>query len=96
MDEKILTKHPLGKKGVSISKAKYDQVKSTLIECLRSKHLTHLELTKCANQKLEGKFEGSINWYAETVKLDLEARNIIKRNKKTKPQRYKLHSKVTS
>jgi hypothetical protein len=89
-EEKILTKHPQGKKGVRISKKKYDQIRSSIIECLRNKELTHLELMKCVNNKLRGNFEGSISWYAETVKLDLEARNIVERNKDLKPQGYRL------
>ena len=93
-EDRILTMrarmHPLGKKGVRISKAKYDKVKSVLIKCLKDKELTHSELTECANKRLEGKFQGSINWYVETVKLDLEARKIVERVKEAKPQVYKL------
>lgn len=39
-------------KGVRISKAKYDVIKLAIIECLKEKKLTHLELTKCINEKL--------------------------------------------
>jgi hypothetical protein len=38
---------------------------------------------------LTGKFEGHISWYAETVKLDLEARGVIERTK-SKPEKYRL------
>ena len=31
MDEKILTLHPQGKKGVNISRAKYDAMKTTIL-----------------------------------------------------------------
>jgi hypothetical protein len=89
-EEKILTKHPEGKKGVRISKNKYNLIRSTIVECLRDEPLTHLELTKCVNQKLSGKFQGSISWYAETVKLDLEAMGTIERVKEMKPHVYKL------
>jgi hypothetical protein len=91
-EEKILTKHPKGKKGVRISKSKYEIIKSSILKCLKRKDLTHVELTKCVNEKL-GKFQGSISWYTETVKLDLEARNIVKRMQETKPQVYKLIDK---
>ena len=37
------------------------------------------------------KFYGSIAWYAETVKLDLEARKLIERTS-SKPQKYRLKS----
>lgn len=34
-------------------------------------------------------FEGGVQWYGETVKLDLEARKIIERTS-TKPEKYRL------
>jgi hypothetical protein len=89
-DERILTLHPQGKKGVRISKKKYDVIKSMMLECLETKELTHLELMDCIQKKLEETFEGSIGWYSETVKLDLEARNMIERRLDVKPQSYRL------
>jgi len=56
---------------------------------LRSKELTHTELLNKVNKSLTGKFSGNVNWYAETVKLDLEARKIIERTS-SKPQKYRL------
>lgn len=88
--KKILTEHPQGKKGVRISKAKYYVIRSAIINCLRDKPLTHLELAKCVNEKLRGNFQGSISWYTETVKLDLEAKGIIERVEELKPHVYKL------
>ncbi|MBM3299725.1 MAG: hypothetical protein FJY85_07205 [Deltaproteobacteria bacterium] len=78
-DDKILTLHPQGKKGVNISRAKYEIVKAVILECLLAKTLTHLELTECVSTKLKKGFEGSVPWYTESVKLDLEARKIIER-----------------
>lgn len=40
-------------------------------------------------QNLKDSFVGNVQWYGETVKLDLEARNIIERTG-TKPDRYRL------
>jgi len=88
-EEKILTKHPLGKRGLSISKQKYEAVKHAMLSALRNRELTHTELTHALIEKLEGKFDGSISWYGETVKLDLEARKAIERTA-SKPQRYRL------
>jgi hypothetical protein len=90
-EEKILTKHPLGKKGVNISQAKYELVKKAILSTLRKKELTHTELFDRLKERLEGKFSGSISWYAETVKLDLEARKIVERTS-SKPQKYRLKS----
>ena len=79
MDDKILTLHPAGKKGVNISRSKYDTMKATIIGLLKSSELTHDELTSEVNRALKGKFDGSIPWYMESTKLDLEPRNVIER-----------------
>jgi len=88
-EEKILTKHPLGKSGRNISKQKYEAVKQALVGALRNKELTHTELLSQVNKSLKGKFSDNISWYAETVKLDLEARKIMERTS-SKPQKYRL------
>ena len=79
MEEKILTLHPQGKRGVNISKARYETMKKTILEVLRKEGLTHHELTYAVERKLKGKFDGSIPWYMEGTKLDLEARGVIQR-----------------
>ena len=78
-EEKILTKHPLGKSGKNISKQNYETIKQAIIEVLQKKELTHTELVNQVIRRLKGKFPQNISWYAETVKLDLEARKIIER-----------------
>jgi hypothetical protein len=45
--------------------------------------LTHAQLYACVEQKVSGTFQGSIAWYAETVKLDLEARYSVLGEKHT-------------
>jgi hypothetical protein len=91
-EEKILTKHPLGKSGKNIEKQKYETLKKAILSTLRGKELTHTELFKQINKTLKSKFSGSISWYAETVKLDLEARKIIERTS-AKPPKYRLKSR---
>jgi len=88
-EKKILTKHPLGKSGKSISRAKYDSLKKAILSALRGKELTHTELFGRLNRNLKGRFHGNISWYAETVKLDLEARKVIERTS-SKPPKYRL------
>lgn len=92
MEEKILTRHPdPGKKGVNISREKYDLVRSAILRCLEvQKEATHAELTQYVRDSFKGKFEGSISWYVEVVKLDLEAGAEIQRLQTQKPQRYRL------
>jgi len=79
MEEKILTLHPQGKKGINIAKDKYDVMRKTITSVLRPKPLTHDELTHAVVKALNGKFQGSIPWYMESAKLDLEARQVIER-----------------
>ena len=88
-EEKILTKHPLGKSGKNINRQKYDTLKKAILVALRNKELTHTELSNQLNKTLKNKFEGNISWYGETVKLDLEARKTIERTA-AKPQKYRL------
>ncbi len=90
-EEKILTRHPLGKSGRSISRQKYETLKQAIVLALQNRELTHTELFDQLKKSLEGKFPGNVSWYAETVKLDLEARNIIERTA-SKPQKYRLNS----
>jgi hypothetical protein len=40
-------------------------------------------------ENLKDTFEGGIQWYGETVKLDLEARGMIERTG-SKPEKYRL------
>jgi hypothetical protein len=90
-EEKILTKHPLGKSGKNISKKKYQTLKDAVLSALKNKELTHTELFNELNKSLKDKFSGNISWYGETVKLDLEARKIIERTP-SKPQKYRMKS----
>jgi hypothetical protein len=90
-EEKILTKHPLGKSGKNISKQNYETLKDAILSALKNKELTHTELFNELNKSLKGRFSGNISWYGETVKLDLEARKIIERTP-SKPQKYRLKS----
>jgi hypothetical protein len=89
---KIVTKHPQGKTGRNISRAKYDALKTAILSVLKNKELTHTELFSQLNKSLKGRFGGNINWYGETVKLDLEARKMIERTS-SKPQKYRVKSK---
>jgi len=88
-EEKILTKHPLGKSGKNIVRKEYDTIKKGILTVLGRSELTHTELMNRLNKNLKGKFSKNASWYGETVKLDLEARKIIKRTD-SKPQKYKV------
>ena len=90
MDGKILTKHPQGKKGVSISREKYETMRKTILNVLGTKAMTHNELTVTVEANLKGTFDGSIPWYMEATKLDLEARKVIERVAGKGPATYRL------
>lgn len=92
MEEKILALHPdKNKQPVRIAKAKYETIRAAIISALRAHAgMTFTELAKAVQDRLAGRFEGSIMWYVTTVKLDLEARNLIQRVPKSSPQRLRL------
>ena len=91
MEEKILTRHPQNKKGVNISKKKYDQIVAFILEALeKTDRMSFSDMGDLAVETLSGKFDGSILWYFTTVKLDLEARGVIERIPKTSPHQLRL------
>ena len=94
MAARIMTKHPEGKAGVNLEKDKYDTVKSAIIaELKRKDEMTFRDLNAAVGKRLKGRFDGSIGWYYTTVKLDLEARKLIKRVDTQSPQRLVLTAK---
>lgn len=88
-EDKLLTRHPLGKSGRNISKQTYDLFKQAILSALQDKELTHTELFNHLSKSLKNDFSGNIGWYGETVKLDLEARALIERTA-SNPPKYKL------
>jgi len=83
METKIQLKHPAGKKAVSMDKDKYDILRKVLLDRLtKMGESTHKEILRAIAEdfkKNKTKFDGSIEWHLEWVKLDLEARKVIKR-----------------
>jgi hypothetical protein len=79
-EERILTLHPQGKKGVRIPLHRYLLMRETLLQIfMEFPEITHKELCLNTIGKLEGKLDGSIMWLLETVILDLEARKLVER-----------------
>lgn len=86
----IQTLHPLpGKINKKISLAKYEFIRKNILHILKNKELTHTQLMEQLYVLVKNNFEGGVQWYGETVKLDLEARKIIERTGK-KPDTYRL------
>ncbi len=79
METRIVTRHPEpGKEGANISKAIYDQLKASILAVLHDlESLPEKELPQRVAENLEDDVPGDLNWYIETVKLDLLARELI-------------------
>lgn len=91
IEEKKLTLHPSGKKGVNILKRRYDVISEFIIKTVQKrKEITYKELNDLAVEKLTATFDGKVAWYVVSVKLDLEARKIIERIPKTSPHKLKM------
>jgi hypothetical protein len=88
--KQIQTLHPkAGKTNKRISLEKYLIVKQHILAILYETQLTHTELMERLYGNIKDTFEGGIQWYGETVKLDLEARALIERTG-SKPEKYRL------
>lgn len=91
MEEKILTLHPDGKQGVNISQAKYDAIRTAMLSAVGTQgEVRFKDLSAAVEANLQTPFEGSISWYVTTVKLDLEARDLLERVPGSRPQRIRL------
>lgn len=88
--EQIQTLHPQpGKTNKRIALAKYNFIRKNILDILKDSNPSHTELMEQLYENVKDKFEGGVQWYGETVKLDLEARGIIGRVG-IKPERYRL------
>jgi hypothetical protein len=93
--EQIQTLHPLpGKTNKKITLEKYNFIREHLLKILAKKELTHTDLMEALYQNVKDIFEGGVQWYGETVKLDLEARKVIERTG-TRPEKYRLKKTTT-
>jgi hypothetical protein len=89
-NEQIQTLHPVPTKtNKKIALDKYNTIKENLLFILAKQELTHTDLMEILYKRVKATFEGGVQWYGETVKLDLEARNILERTA-TKPVKYRL------
>jgi len=93
-EEKILTLHPQGKKGTNILRRRYEVIKDFLLQkIVEHGEISYEELSDMAVAELSETFDGKVIWYVVTVKLDLEARQIIERIPKTSPHKVRLVKK---
>ncbi|MEO6347531.1 MAG: hypothetical protein ABIO60_06435 [Aquaticitalea sp.] len=100
MELKIQLQHPQGKKAVSISKEKYELLQKLILDFFsvqKEGSFTEIANAITLNFKENNlKFQGSLKWYLEWVKLDLEARGILNRLPGTMPQKYILNKGINN
>ncbi len=91
MKEMIRTLHPEKKQGVNISREKYETIREAILSALHKQNeISFMNLARAVEKQVNGNFEGSVTWYVTTVKLDLEARGLIKRVPNSRPQLVRL------
>jgi hypothetical protein len=91
MKDTIRTLHPEKKQGVNISREKYEIVRKAILSALHKQNeISFMSLSRAVEKEVNGSFEGSVTWYVTTVKLDLEARGVIKRVPNSRPQLLRL------
>ena len=74
-----------------MEKAKYDLMRNAILEKLqRHGSLPFEKLGNMLEEQLLKKFDGPVIWYYTTVKLDLEARGVIRRIPNSEPQRIEI------
>lgn len=91
-EKKILAVHPdPSKQGVQIAASKYDQMRAAILAAFNDvEELSYQDAVARVQFALTGKFDGSIEWYFNAVKHDLEARGILVRTTKSSPVRYRI------
>jgi hypothetical protein len=90
-EEKIMTLNHDGKKGVNISKDKYDVMRDAIISVItKQKQVTLSELGAQVERELAYSLDGKIGWYLMAVKLDLEVRGVITKVPGVSPQTLSL------
>jgi hypothetical protein len=97
MEDRILTRHPAGKKGVNILYRRYAFIRKYIIETVRSEgEISFSDLCDKAVDEISDTFDGKVLWYIATVKLDLEARGEIERIPKVSPHRLRIKTEESS
>ena len=80
-----------GKKGVNISRDKYEIIFNAIVEILSEQdEIKFKDLPRAVKKKLKSGFNGSIPWYTTTVKLYMEHQGIIERIPDRIPQCLRL------
>ncbi|HEY3405446.1 MAG TPA: hypothetical protein VGK59_18815 [Ohtaekwangia sp.] len=78
-DEIIWTYRPDGKKGTQISRAQYNLLASFILNVLNAhEEVTLQQLLEKAQAEISESIDSDVAWYILQVKLDLEARDLVR------------------
>ncbi|MEM7375189.1 MAG: hypothetical protein AAF587_41730 [Bacteroidota bacterium] len=90
-EDKILTLHPAGKTGVNILRRRYETIRTFILETVaQHNEISYQALNELAEEQLTETFDGKVNWYVVTVKLDLEARRELERVPNSSPHKLRI------
>ena len=92
MPETIQTGHPEpGKKGVNISKEKYEVIYNAIHAYLHeTKQASLKSITSAVKERVGSSFDGSVGWYVTTVKLDMESKGELVCDRSKSPHAHYL------
>jgi dihydroneopterin aldolase len=89
-NNRVQTLHPeAGKRNQPVDRVAYQLFREAILKVLSDSALTHTQLVEQVTEEVKDRFTGNASWHTMTVKLDLEARGLIRRSS-TRPQRYLL------
>ena len=78
-NEVIWTYRPDGKKGVQIARAQYNLLVSFILSTLdRGEEMTLQQLLEKAQAEISESIDADVAWFTLQVKLDLEARDLVR------------------
>ena len=90
-DDRVMTLHPAGKKGVRILRPKYDAMRRALLRVVprSARGIPFGELARRVEPHLGAAYQASdsVTWYVVAVKQDLEARGELELVPGARPQR---------
>ncbi len=93
--DKIECLHPQGKHAPAIAASTYYLFKNAIASVLKEEPLTYSAMANAVKEhfiKDKIVFNGSVGWFTETVKLDMEARGLIKTNTEKGKKFHKLNN----
>ena len=62
-----------------MTKQKYDTIRKSILDSLGKNEMSYSNIAQAVKDGLVNSFQGSIEWYVEVVKLDLEEIKLIER-----------------